>query len=116
MPAAARIGDRTTHLPTVPAGVPGASVAGNAIPPTGALTAPGMPTVLIEGQPAAVIGTVNACGMHPQLGPGNVTIPRPGPASGLVLIGGRPAAKQGDQTTCGAVISTGARAVFIGGL
>jgi uncharacterized Zn-binding protein involved in type VI secretion len=65
----------------------------------GVITAPGCPTVLIGGQPAACVGDMHTCpmvtGVVPHVGgpilpPGGVT----------VLIGGRPAARVGDMATC----------------
>lgn len=94
MPPAARAGDLTNH--------PGVLQA------AGAVT-----TVLIGGMPAAVVGTVHACGMpstppHPL----NPVLP---PGSTSVLIQGRPAARMGDATGCGAQIVAGAPTVLIGG-
>jgi uncharacterized Zn-binding protein involved in type VI secretion len=74
-------------------------------------------TVLIEGKPAAVVGSTHVCVIPPHalLGPANVVLPRPGAATGLVLIGGLPAACVGDQTACGAKVVMGALTVLIGG-
>ncbi|APU16175.1 PAAR domain-containing protein [Actinoalloteichus fjordicus] len=118
MPAAARIGDPTSHLP-VPPSVPGVP----APPPvkTGTLVpAPraGLPTVLINGRPAAVVGSLNVCTTpppHAALGPGNVVLPAPGALLGPVLISGVPAARVGDQTTCKASVAGGSPDVFFGG-
>jgi uncharacterized Zn-binding protein involved in type VI secretion len=92
MPPAARVGDPTGH--------------------PGALGGPGVPTVLICGQPAATMGTMHACAM-----PGPAPHP-PSPVakgSATVLIGGQPAARVGDMTGCGAPIVAGAPTVQIGG-
>jgi uncharacterized Zn-binding protein involved in type VI secretion len=91
---AARIGDRTDHGGTV----------------VGA----GVPSVLIENQPAAVVGdqskTMHKCGIPPQ--PPHPT----GPFAGvnLVLIGGMPALRAGDVAPCGATVTGGAMFVEIG--
>lgn len=81
MPPAARIGDLTGH--------------------PGALTGPGVPTVLIGGLPAAVVGpaTIHAC-TFPGLPPHPPTPMAPG--SPTVLIGGSPAVRLGDMAGCGA--------------
>ncbi|AOS64294.1 PAAR domain-containing protein [Actinoalloteichus hymeniacidonis] len=119
MPAAARIGDPTSHTPALP------SVPGMPAPPpvrTGVLApAPrgGLPTVLINMRPAAVVGAVNACTVPPQhalLGPGNVVLPSPAGLGSVVLIGGVPAARVGDRTTCQATVAGGSPDVFIGGV
>lgn len=93
MPLAARVGDPTGH--------------------PGTLSGPGMvETVLICGQPAAVVGTVHTCSF-----PGTPPHP-PTPiakGSATVLIGGRPAARVGDLAGCGAPIVSGAPTVDIGG-
>jgi uncharacterized Zn-binding protein involved in type VI secretion len=93
MPPAARVGDLTAH--------------------PGAVTPPGVPTVLIGGLPAAVAGDLHACAMPPNAGPHS---PTPFPkGSATVLIGGRPALRMGDVSGCGAPIVTGALNVLIGG-
>jgi uncharacterized Zn-binding protein involved in type VI secretion len=74
---------------------------------------PGVPTVLIGGQPAATVATLHTCsfpGLPPH--PPNVIVP---PGCLTVLIGGRPAARMGDQTACGAPIVMGCLTVMIGG-
>lgn len=92
MPLAARITDKTGH--------------------PGFISGPGVPTVLIEGLPAAVAGDLHACSFPP---------PTPHPAtpiiggSGSVLIGGRPAARQGDVVGCGAPIVSSCKTVTVGG-
>jgi uncharacterized Zn-binding protein involved in type VI secretion len=74
-------------------------------------------TVLIEGKPAAVVGSTHICVIppHAALGPANVIMPSPGAATSQVLIGGLPAARVGDRTTCQANIVMGALTVLIGG-
>lgn len=115
MPAAARIGDATSHVPVGsvnPTGVP--------IAPTGVLTVPVVPDprtlgVLICGKPAAVAASVHACTLHAPLGPANLVLPVPTPLR-MVLIGGQLALAAGDPTTCGARVAAGAPTVFIGGV
>ena len=103
MPAAARNGDETSHAGTI-----------ISPPPESPLVA----TVLIGGEPAAVVGSthVRPVPPHAALGPANVVIPSPGDVtSGLVLIAGLPAARMRDQTSCGAQIMMGDFTVLIGG-
>ena len=90
MPPAARILDPTAH--------------------PGVVTGPGVPTVLILGLPAAVVGDVHTCGLAPTPHP-----PAPFPTGSLtVFIGGRPALRVGDVAGCGAPIVVGASTVLIG--
>ena len=76
---AARLGDMTAH--------------------GGVITAPGCPTVLIGGMPAARVSDMHTCPMVTGLVPhvGGPILP---PGSVTVLIGGLPAARQGDMATC----------------
>lgn len=88
MPPLARVGDPTDH--------------------PGVITGPGIPTVLIAGQPAAVLGDTHTCGWvkgdgHPPTAMTN--------GSPTVLIGGRPAVRMGDTAACGAVVLSGAPTV-----
>jgi uncharacterized Zn-binding protein involved in type VI secretion len=93
MPFAARVTDPTGH--------------------PGIISGPGVPTVLIVGLPAAVMGDMHACAFPP---PGGPHPPNPIAAGcPTVLIGGRPAARMGDMTGCGAPILMGAPTVLIGG-
>jgi uncharacterized Zn-binding protein involved in type VI secretion len=93
MPPASRVGDPTGH--------------------PGVIAGPGMPTVLIGGQPAAVQGDLHVCAMPPLAGPHP---PSPFPkGSALVLIGGRGALRIGDLSGCGAPIVFGLPNVIIGG-
>jgi uncharacterized Zn-binding protein involved in type VI secretion len=93
MPPAARIGDSTGH--------------------PGVVTGPGVPTVLIGGQPAAVQGDMHACSMPPLAGPHP---PSPfSKGSVTVRISGRGALRMGDMSGCGAPIVMGAPTVVIGG-
>lgn len=93
MPPAARVTDATAH--------------------PGMITGPGVPTVLIGGLPAAVLGDMHACAIASPPGPHPPTPIAKGSAT--VLIGGRPAARLGDLTACGAPIVMGHPTVLIGG-
>jgi len=79
MPPAVRVGDISAH---------GGTVIG-----------PGAPTVLIGGQPAAVVGDMHTCplttGPVPHVG--GPILP---PGVPTVLIAGRPAVAAGAQCTC----------------
>jgi len=93
MPPAARVGDPTAH--------------------PGVIGPPGVPTVLIAGQPAATVGTTHICAFPPPaVHPPTPILP---PGCPTVLIGGLPAARVGDLTGCGAPIILGAPTVLIGG-
>ncbi|MEU7000209.1 PAAR domain-containing protein [Nonomuraea sp. NPDC046570] len=79
----------------------------------GTVTGPGVPTVLIGGLPAAVMGDTHTCAMPPPAGPHP---PSPIVLGSLtVLIGGRGAARVGDLAGCGAPILSGLPTVQIGG-
>ncbi|MCH5720987.1 PAAR domain-containing protein [Niabella hibiscisoli] len=65
----------------------------------------GVPTVLIQGLPAATSGTMCTC-----VGPPDVITM----GSGAVLIGGMPAARMGDMTAHGGSIILGCFTVLIG--
>lgn len=99
MPAAARL----TDLHTCPMQTPG-------LPPIphvgGPVIGPGVPTVLIGGLPAAVVGDNAVC-----VGPPDVIVQ----GSSTVLIGGRPAARMGDSTAHGGSLVLGLPTVLIGG-
>jgi len=71
----------------------------------GPITGPGIPTVLIGGIPAAVLGDMCTC-VGP---PDSIIIGSTG-----VFIGGKPAARMGDSTAHGGVISVGLPTVLIG--
>jgi uncharacterized Zn-binding protein involved in type VI secretion len=95
--AAARVGDVTSH--------------------GGVIVGPGVPTVLIESRPAAVMGDQTTCPlvdpitMVPHVG-GPITT-----GSTTVFIGGKPAARMGDSNTevgASATIVAGAMTVLIG--
>ncbi|WP_433260223.1 PAAR domain-containing protein [Actinosynnema sp. CS-041913] len=103
MPPAVRVGDKTSH---------GGVIAAPAIAPLALKVA----TVLIEGLPAAVVGSVHTCPKlpdHPALGPSNVIVPKGPPRT--VLIGGAPAAVVGDRSVCQGNIILGAKTVLIEG-
>lgn len=93
MPPAARVGDATTH--------------------PGTISGPGIITVLIGGQPAAVAGDTHVCSMPPLAGPHPPTPIAGGSKS--VLIGGSAAVRIGDSVGCGATITSGLPTVEIGG-
>jgi uncharacterized Zn-binding protein involved in type VI secretion len=90
MPPAARLADPTAH--------------------PGLVVGPGVPTVLIAGMPAAVVGDQHACALAPTPHP-----PTPFPVGSVtVLLGGRPALRLGDVSGCGSPIIAGAPTVLIG--
>src|SRR3954447_6398826 len=102
MPPAARVGDPTGH--------------------PGVIGPPGVPTVLIGGQPAATASTVHTCSFPPPPPPPPPTPRPPPPPSTItppcgttVLIGALPAARIGDMAACGAPIIMGCMTVMIGG-
>jgi len=96
---AARVGDM--HVcPMVTPGLPPVPHVGGPILP------PGVPTVLIAGVPAAVVGDLATCvGPPDAIAKGSLN----------VLISGRPAARMGDLTMHGGTISVGCPTVLIGG-
>lgn len=71
----------------------------------GPVTGPGIPTVLIGGKPAAVIGDQCTC-----TGPPDTIVM----GCATVLIGGKPAATVGDMTAHGGTITVGETTVLIG--
>lgn len=92
---AARIGDN--HVcPMVTGTVPHVG---------GPITGPGVPTVLIGGMPAAVMGDMCVCA-----GPPDTIVL----GSSGVFIGGKPAARMGDQCAHGGAIVVGCPTVLIG--
>lgn len=99
MPSAARITDFHT-CPMVTPGAPPVPHVG------GPVTGPAVPTVLIGGMPAAVVGDICSC-----VGPPDSIVK----GSATVMIGGKPAVRMGDQTAHGGVIVQGAPNVQIGG-
>ncbi len=94
---------RLTDLHTCPMQTPG-------LPPIphggGPIVGPCVPTVLIGGLPAAVVGDSCVCAGPPA----SIVM-----GSTTVLIGGKPAARMGDPTAHGGVISLGLPTVLIGG-
>jgi len=96
MPPAARITDM--HVcPLSPGSTPHVG---------GPILGPGVSTVLIGGQPAAVFGDNASC-----VGPPDTIAA----GSGTVFIGGKPAARMGDSTAHGGTIAIGLATVIIGG-
>lgn len=96
MPPAARVTDM--HVcPMVDPG-PKPHVGGPILPP-------GAPTVLIAGQPAAVVGDQCLC-----VGSPDVIVA----GSATVFFGGKPAARLGDSTAHGGSIVAGCPSVIIG--
>ncbi|TCM86124.1 PAAR domain-containing protein [Rhodovulum steppense] len=96
MPPAARLTDMHT-CPMVTGIVPHVG---------GPIVGPGVPTVLIAGRPAAVLGDNCTC-----VGPPTSIVK----GSSTVMIGGKPAARMGDSTAHGGIIVIGAPNVMIGG-
>lgn len=95
---AARIGDM--HVcPMVTPGTPPVPHVG------GPVSGPGVPTVLICGMPAAVMGDMCTC-----VGPPDTIVL----GSVGVLIGGKPAARMGDMCAHGGTIAAGAPTVLVG--
>jgi uncharacterized Zn-binding protein involved in type VI secretion len=95
MPPAARIGDMHT-----------CPMFDGPKPHVGGPVAQGVPTVIVGGMPAAVVGSICTCAGPPDaVAMGSTT----------VLIGGQPAARLGDQTVHGGVITVGLPTVIIGG-
>lgn len=92
MPAAARATDVSNH--------------------GGTIVGPGVPTVLVGGLPAAVVGDIHVCSLPPT---GHQPTVSPFPAgSATVLIGGRPALRTTDACLCGAMAAVGEPTVLIG--
>lgn len=93
MAAAARVGDMSTH--------------------GGTIIGPGVATVLIAGQPAAVATDQHVCSIPPNTPHAPTASPFPS-GSTTVLIGGKPALRVGDTCLCGASAAVGAPTVMIG--
>ncbi len=99
MPPAARLGDNHICPMQTPAVVPIPHVGGP-------IMGPGVPNVMIEGMPAAVVGDVCLC-----VGPPSAIMK----GSAGVLIAGRAAARVGDPTMHGGnILPPGAPTVIIG--
>lgn len=79
----------------------------------GVVAGPGVPTVLIGGQPAAAALDLHVCAFPSPVSPHPPSPAETGSAS--VLIGGRPALRFGDLVGCGAPIIFGEPTVLIGG-
>lgn len=92
MASAARVGDPSTH--------------------GGLVTGPGVSTVLIGGQMAAVMGDMHSC---PIAAPGHLVSSVFAIGSTTVMIGGRPALRAMDICACGASVAAGCPNVIIGG-
>jgi len=92
MPAAARVGDISTH--------------------GGTISGPGVATVLIGGMPAAVVGDMHVCSLPPNTHQPTVSAFPSGSAT--VMIGGVPAVRTTDACICGAMAAVGAPTVMIG--
>ncbi|MBA3962672.1 MAG: PAAR domain-containing protein [Chthoniobacterales bacterium] len=91
MPAAARVGDITNH--------------------GGTIIGPGVGTVLIGGQPAAVVGDTHICSLPPV---GHQPTASVFPAGSVtVMIGNKPALRTTDACICGAMAAIGAPTVII---
>ncbi len=71
----------------------------------GPISGPGIPTVLIGGKPASVMGDLCTCA-----GPPDTIVM----GESTVLIGGKPAATMGDSTAHGGTITAGEPTVLIG--
>ncbi|MBO4332508.1 MAG: PAAR domain-containing protein [Paludibacteraceae bacterium] len=91
MAAAARVGDMTNH--------------------GGVVIGPGVPTVLIGGMPAAVMGDMHSCPIPP---PTHIPSSPFIKGSSTVLIGGKPALRTNDPCGCGAMPVVGCPTVMIG--
>ena len=96
MAGIARVGDVHVCPMVNPGGVPHVG---------GPIVGPGVPTVLIGGQPAAVIGDMCVC-----TGPPDTIVK----GSATVMIGGKPAALIGDSTAHGGTIVGGSPTVLGG--
>lgn len=92
MPNAARVTDSTNH--------------------GGVIIGPGVPTVLIGGMPACVMGDNHVCSMPPNVHqPTASAFPM---GSVTVMIGGKAAIRTGDACICGASAVVGCPTVTIG--
>ena len=99
MPAAARISDMHICPMVTPGPVPLPHVGGP-------IAGPCVPTVLIGGLPAAVVGDLCVCA-----GPSDTIVT----GSATVMIGGRNAARVGDPTAHGGTVTMGLPTVLVGG-
>lgn len=93
MPAAARVGDNSTH--------------------GGVITGPGVATVLVGGKPVAVAGDLHTCSLPPNTHtPTASAFPM---GSATVMISGKPAVRTTDTCICGAMAAVGEPTVLVGG-
>jgi uncharacterized Zn-binding protein involved in type VI secretion len=90
MPAAVRVTDPTNH--------------------GGVVTGPGVPTVMIGGMPAAVMGDMHICAI---VAPGHLPVSAFPMGSATVMIGGKPALRTTDTCICGAMAAVGCPTVVI---
>jgi uncharacterized Zn-binding protein involved in type VI secretion len=95
MPPAARVGDMHT-----------CPMSDGPKPHVGGPVIKGVPTVLIDGMPAATLTSTCTC-----VGPPDAVAK----GSATVFIGGLPAARMGDQTLHGGIITLGSPTTIIGG-
>jgi uncharacterized Zn-binding protein involved in type VI secretion len=92
MPPAARVGDISNH--------------------GGTIVGPGVPTVLVAGMPAAVMGDMHVCPLPPIA---HQPTASPFPIGSVkTLIGGKPALRTTDTCLCGAMAAVGAPTVQVG--
>jgi len=91
MPPSARVGDVTNH--------------------GGTIIGPGVPTVLIGGKPAAVMGDTHICALPPNAHQPTASVFPIG--SVTVFINGRPALRTTDACICGAMAVVGEITVII---
>jgi uncharacterized Zn-binding protein involved in type VI secretion len=89
VPQLARVGDQTNH--------------------PGLIAGPGVSTVLVSGQPVAVVGDNHACAFPSGNPPSPVA-----QGSSVVLVAGRPVARVGDVVGCGAQVILGAVTTEVG--
>ena len=92
--------------------MPAAAVVGETSNHGGTIVGPGVPTVLIGGTPAVVVGDMHVCSLPPMT---HQPTASPFPAgSTTVFIGGKPAVRIGDTCVCGASAILGEPTVMIG--
>jgi uncharacterized Zn-binding protein involved in type VI secretion len=91
MPAAAKVGDTTTH--------------------GGTIVGPGSATVLIASMPAAVVGDTHICSIP--VSAGHLTVSAFPSGSATVMFGGVPALRTTDTCLCGAMSAVGEPTVIV---
>lgn len=79
----------------------------------GIITGPGIPTVLIGGLPAAVMGDQHTCEISSESP--HISVSPFVTGSATVLIGGKQALRTSDVCVCGAMPAVGCVTVMIGG-